>query len=57
MLTPIVIRDKNTRELKINVNPMSKKMKFSRFMDILCNHKKASKSGRKTIHHEPVHVG
>ena len=31
MFTPILIRDKNTRELRNNVNPMSKKLKFSRF--------------------------
>ena len=27
--TPILIPNKNTRELKNNVNPMSKKLKFS----------------------------
>ena len=36
MFTSIVIPDKNTGELNINVNPMSKKLKFSHFMDILC---------------------
>ena len=41
MFTPNVIPDKNTRELKINENPLSKKLKFSRFMDILCSAKKA----------------
>ena len=53
MFTPILIRDKNTRELKINV----KKLKFSRFLDFLCSDKKTWKSGRITIHLEPVHVG
>ena len=40
MIPPIVIRDKNTHELNINVNPMSKKLKFSHFMDVLCSDKK-----------------
>ena len=57
MFTPILIPDKNTRELRNNVNPTSKKFKFSRFLDFLCSDKKPWKSGRKTIHHEPVHVG
>ena len=55
--TPILIPDKNTRELRNNVNPTSKKLKFSRFLDVLCSNKKPRKSGRKTIQHESVHVG
>ena len=55
--TPISMPNKNTRELRNNVNPMSKKLKFQIFMEFLCSDKNASKSGRKTIHHEPVHVG
>ena len=42
--------------LRININPVSKKLKFSPFMDFLCSCKKTWKSGRKTIHHEPLHV-
>ena len=57
MFTPILIPDKNTRELRNNVNPTSKKFKFSPFLDFLCSDKEPWKSGRKTIHHEPVHVG
>ena len=38
--TPILIPNKNTLELKNNVNPMSKKLKFSRVLDFLCSDKK-----------------
>ena len=55
--TPILIPNKNTFELRNSINPTSKKLEFSRFLDFLCSDKKPSKSGRKTIHHEPVHVG
>ena len=55
--TPISMPNKNTRELRNNVNPTSKKLKISGFHGDLCSDKNASKSGRKTIHHEPVHVG
>ena len=47
----------NTRELENNVNPMSKKLRFSRFSTFYVGTKNPSKNGRKTIHHEPVHVG
>ena len=55
--TPVLIPAKNTRELRNNVNPTSKKFNLLRFLDFLCSDKKSSKSGRKTIHHKPVHVG
>ena len=54
---PILIPDKNSPKLRNKVNPVSKKLKFSRFWTFLCSDKKPGKSGRKTIHHEPVHVG
>ena len=57
MFTPILIRDKNTRELKNNVNPVSKKVKIFTFFGLFMFQQKIWKSGRKTIHHEPVHVG
>ena len=57
MFKPISIPDKNTRKLRNVVNPTGKKFKFSIFFEFLCSGKKPSKSGRKTIHHEPVHVG
>ena len=57
MFTPISISDKTTRELENNVTPTSKKLKFSRFWTFYVWTQKPSKSGRKTIHHEPVHVG
>ena len=34
MFTPILIRDKNTRELKNNVNPVSKKVKIFTFFGL-----------------------
>ena len=37
---PILIPDKNTREIRNNVNPTSKKLKFSRVLDLLCSYKK-----------------
>ena len=55
--TPILMPDKNTRELRNNVNPTSKKLEIQVFMEFLCSDKNPSKSGRKTIHHEPVHEG
>ena len=33
MFPPILIPHKNTRELRNNVNPTSKKLNFSRFLD------------------------
>ena len=47
MFTPISIPDKHTRELRINVNPMSKKLNFLRFYWLfLCfNKKKIRKAG------------
>ena len=57
MFTPILIPNKNTRELRNNINPTSKMLEFSCFLDFLCSDKYLRKSGRKTIHHEPVHVG
>ena len=57
MFTPILKPDKNTRELKNNVNLTSKKLIFLFFLDVLCSNKKPRKSGRKTIQHESVHVG
>ena len=32
MFTPILIPDKHTHELRFNVNPMSKKLNFFRFI-------------------------
>ena len=40
-----------------NVNQMSKKFKLPGIFGVLMFRKKPSASGRKTIHHEPVHVG
>ena len=57
MFTSNLIPNKNTRELRNKVNPTSKKLQFSRFWTFLCLNKKPSKIGRKTIHHELVHVG
>ena len=57
MFTPIIIPNKHAHELRINVNLISKKLKFSRFIDFFIFNKKPWKSWRKTIHHEPVHVG
>ena len=57
MFLPIFIPNKHTRELRINVNPKSKKLKKLCFIDFFIFQQKAWKSGRKTIHHEPVHVG
>ena len=34
MFTPILIRDKNTRELKNNVSPVSKKVKIFTFFGL-----------------------
>ena len=34
VFTPISIPDKNTRELRNNVNPKSKKLKFSRLFEL-----------------------
>ena len=56
LFSPISIPDKNTCELRNNVNPTSKKLKISRFLDVYVPTKKHEKSGRKTIHHEPVHL-
>ena len=55
--TPILMPNKNTRELRYNGNFTSKKLEISGFHGFLCSDKKPSKSGRKTIHHEPVHEG
>ena len=40
MFTPILIPNKNTCELRNNINPMSKKLKFSGVWDFLCSDKK-----------------
>ena len=59
--TPTLMPDKNTCELRNNVNSTSKKLEISGFYEVfmkfLCSDKNPSKSGRKMIHHEPVHVG
>ena len=55
--TPILMHDENTRELRNNVNPTSKKLEFSGFHGVFMFWQNPSKSRRKTIHHEPVHVG
>ena len=48
MFTPILIRDKNTRELKNNVNPVSKKVKiFTFFWTFYVPTKKLGKVGEK----------
>ena len=57
VFTPILMPDKNTRELRNNVNQTSKKLEISGFHGVLGSDKNPSKSGRKTIHHEPAHVG
>ena len=44
MFTPILMPDKNTHELRINVNPMSKQLKFLRFIDFfMCQQKSLEK--------------
>ena len=45
--TPILIPDKNTRELRNNVNPTCKKLEFSRFLDFLQSDKKTLKKWEK----------
>ena len=45
--TPILIPNKNTRELRNIINPTSKKLEFSRFLDFLCSDKKPSKKWEK----------
>ena len=57
MFIPIIIPNKNTHDLKNDVNLTSKKLKFSGFLDFLCSNKNPWKSGRKTSHHESVCVG
>ena len=48
MFTPILIPDKHTNELRINVNPISKKLKFLRFIDFfMFQQKKLGKVGEK----------
>ena len=47
MFAPILIPNKNTRELRNNINPTSKKLEFSRFLDFLCSDKKPSKKWEK----------
>ena len=39
------------------VNPMSKNLIVSCFVDFSCSGKKAWQSGREIIHHEPTDVG
>ena len=55
------IPNKNTPELRNNVNLSSKKFDFSGFFGVffyfLCSDKKNLKKWEKTIHHESVHVG
>ena len=44
MFTPILIPDKHTHELRFNVNPMSKKLNFFRFIDFfMFQHKSLEK--------------
>ena len=45
--TPILIPNKNTRELRNNIYPRIKKFEFSRFLDFLCSDKKPSKKWEK----------
>ena len=47
MFKPIFIPDKNTCELRNNVNPTSKKFKFSHFLDFLYSDKNLGKVGEK----------
>ena len=54
--TPILIPNENTCELGNNVNSTSKKLKNMIF-GLFMFRQKTLKSGRKTIHYEPVHVG
>ena len=44
---PILIPNKNTRELRNNVNPTCKKLEFSRFLDFLHSDKKTLKKWEK----------
>ena len=57
MCTPVFKPVKHTHELRSNVNAMNKKLKTSVKWNSLCPDKKLEKSGRKVIHHKPVHVG
>ena len=58
MFTPILIPNKNSHDLGNNVNPTNRKLKLSSFLILfVLTKKKTCKSVRKTIHHEPVHVG
>ena len=57
MFTPILMPDKNTRELRNYLNPTSKKLEISGFRGVFMFWQKPFENGRKTIHHEPVHVG
>ena len=45
--TPILIPNKNTRELRNNINPTSKKLEFLLFLDFLCSDKNPSKKWEK----------
>ena len=56
MFPPISIPDRNTRELRNNVNPTSKKLSFSAFVEFLMFRQKTFEKWEKTIHNEPVHV-
>ena len=47
VFTPILIPNKNTRELRNNINQTSKKLEFSRFLNFLCSDKKPSKKWEK----------
>ena len=57
MLTLFSRPDKHAELLKIYLKPPIKKLKFSTLDAKSDLRFKIHKSGRKIIHHEPVHVG
>ena len=57
VLTPFSRPDKHAELLKIYLKPPIKKLKFSTLDAKSDLRFKIHKSGRKIIHHEPVHVG
>ena len=57
MLTPISRSDKHAELLIIHIKPLVKKLQFFTLVAKSDLRFKVHESGRKIIHHEPVHVG
>ena len=57
MFTPISRPDNDVELLKNYFKPLVKKLNFSTLVAKSDLRFKVTKSGRKIIHHEPVHVG